>query len=272
MGEFWTVFNQEWSANIRRRTESPSTPSSSVSGPKSQQSAQNSNKKHKRTTYSDQDRLPDDDNENEGPKRPRRSAPLPEDANECQHKFSCPYRKHRPRIYNHLDRRWRSCALTPFSTIARVKGHLYRHHRIFQCRRCSKLFKDEDALQSHFMAIDPCGLQESVAAEGITPALEKQLRSRKKTSKAQTEDERWQEIYRILFPMEIVPSSAFEPVQDEAIQSPASFELSNYEEYSRHELPRVFRSALETVINNAAQPLEEQVRSQLVSMIQECQD
>jgi hypothetical protein len=23
MGEFWTVFNQEWSANIRRRTESP---------------------------------------------------------------------------------------------------------------------------------------------------------------------------------------------------------------------------------------------------------
>ena len=66
--------------------------------------------------------------------------------------------------------------------------------------------------------------------------------------------------------------TAFEPVQDEAIQSPASFELSNYEEYSRHELPRVFRSALETVINNAAQPLEEQVRSQLVSMIQECQD
>jgi hypothetical protein len=88
-----------------------------------------------------------------------------------------------------------------------VRGHLYRHHRIFQCRRCSKLFKDEDSLQSHFMAIDPCGLQESVAAEGITPALEKQLRSRKKTNKAQTEDERWQHIYRIIFPMEIVPSS-----------------------------------------------------------------
>jgi hypothetical protein len=66
--------------------------------------------------------------------------------------------------------------------------------------------------------------------------------------------------------------SVFEPVQDEAIQSPASFELSNYEEFSRQELPRVFRGALEAVINTAAQPLEEQLRSQLVSMIQECQD
>jgi hypothetical protein len=69
------------------------------------------------------------------------------------------------------------------------------------------LFKDEDALQSHFMAIDPCALQESVAAEGLTSALEKQLRSRKKTSKAQTEDVRWQDIYRIIFPMGILPSS-----------------------------------------------------------------
>lgn len=64
----------------------------------------------------------------------------------------------------------------------------------------------------------------------------------------------------------------FEPVQDEAIRSPSPFELANYEEFSRQELPRVFRGALEVVINTAAQPLEEQVRSQLVSMIQECQD
>ncbi|KAE9373021.1 hypothetical protein N431DRAFT_290614, partial [Stipitochalara longipes BDJ] len=272
MEDFWIIFNQEWSANIRRRTASPSTPSSSVSGPSSKWTAEKTNKKHKRSTDYNQDHLSDDDDENEGPKRPRRSAALTEDGEESQQKFSCPYRKHNPRKYTHSDRRWRSCALTPFSTIARVKGHLYRHHRIFQCRRCSELFKDEDALQTHFMAIDPCGLQDSVTAEGITPVLEKQLRSRKKTCKNQTEDERWQDIYRILFPMEIVPSSAFEPVQDEAIQSPASFELSNYEEFSRHELPRVFRTALEAAINTAAQPLEEQVRSQLVSMIQECQD
>ena len=133
MGEFWTIFNQEWSANIRRRTESPSTPSSSVSGPKSQQSAQNSNQKHKRTTDSGQDRLPDDDEENEGPKRPRRSPPLPEDGNEYQHKFSCPYRKHSARKYNHLDRRWRSCALTPFSTIARVKYVRSSNNPSFAC-------------------------------------------------------------------------------------------------------------------------------------------
>ncbi len=133
MGEFWTIFNQEWSANIRRRTESPSTPASSVSGPRSQQSAQDSYKKHKRTTDSERDRLSNDDNENEGPKRPRRSPPLPEDGNEYQHKFSCPYRKHSPRKYNHLDRRWRSCALTPFSNIARVKYVRSSNNPSFAC-------------------------------------------------------------------------------------------------------------------------------------------
>jgi hypothetical protein len=64
----------------------------------------------------------------------------------------------------------------------------------------------------------------------------------------------------------------FEPVQDEVIHSPDSFELANYEEFSRQELPRIFRGALEAVVDTAAQPLEEQLRSQLVSMIQECQD
>jgi hypothetical protein len=120
MGDFWTLFNQEWSENIRRRTASPSTPSSSVSGPSSKRSAEKSNKKHKRTIDDNEGRRPDED-ENEDPKRPRHASACPKDGEDSQQKFSCPYRKHNPRKYSHGDRRWRSCALTPFSTVARVK-------------------------------------------------------------------------------------------------------------------------------------------------------
>jgi hypothetical protein len=45
-----------------------------------------------------------------------------------------------------------------------------------------------------------------------------------------------------------------------------------YEEYSRRELPRLFRNALETVVSEETQHLEERLRDELVNMIQDCQD
>lgn len=56
------------------------------------------------------------------------------------------------------------------------------------------------------------------------------------------------------------------------IQSPGSQELADYEEYCRRELPRVFRASLEEVVNNSTQPLEEQLRSQLMDLIRDAQD
>lgn len=56
------------------------------------------------------------------------------------------------------------------------------------------------------------------------------------------------------------------------IQSPDSQELADYEEYCRRELPRVFRASLEEVVNNNTQPLEEQLRSQLMDLIRDAQD
>ena len=63
-----------------------------------------------------------------------------------------------------------------------------------------------------------------------------------------------------------------ESIQDYATESLGSTELSNYEEYSRQELPRVFRGALEAAVNEQAQPIEDGLRNQLVNMIQECQN
>ena len=64
----------------------------------------------------------------------------------------------------------------------------------------------------------------------------------------------------------------FESIQDDAAKTLGSTELSNYEEYSRQELPRVFRGALEAAVNEQAQPIEDGLRNQLVNMIQECQN
>jgi len=86
------------------------------------------------------------------------------------------------------------------------RGHLYRHHRCFQCERCGDSFKNEDFMKQHSMAIKACQLKPFEYMEGITNVIEKQLRSRKKAHTNQTPEERWRDIYRILFPMESVPS------------------------------------------------------------------
>lgn len=58
----------------------------------------------------------------------------------------------------------------------------------------------------------------------------------------------------------------------DTVQSSGSIEFSNYEQYSRQELPRVFRGALEAIVNEQAQPIEDGLRRRLVDMIQECQN
>jgi hypothetical protein len=63
----------------------------------------------------------------------------------------------------------------------------------------------------------------------------------------------------------------FEPIQEEVTHQPDA-EMLLYEEYSRQELPRLFRNALETVVSEETQHLEERLRDELVNMIQDCQD
>jgi hypothetical protein len=48
--------------------------------------------------------------------------------------------------------------------------------------------------------------------------------------------------------------------------------LASYEEFSRLELPRVFKAALETIIEMDPEPIEEQLRDRLVNIIRECQE
>jgi hypothetical protein len=87
------------------------------------------------------------------------------------------------------------------------REHLYRQHRVpIQCKRCWQTFKAQEALDAHLTVLNICPLQTGQAAEGLTPDLEKRLKSRKKSSPDQTEEARWKEIYALLFPNEVVPN------------------------------------------------------------------
>jgi hypothetical protein len=84
---------------------------------------------------------------------------------------------------------------------------------VIDCTRCGAKFKTHDDLDSHFLSARPCLLAAKELPEGITPHIARALRSRKKAYRNQPEEERWEGIYRILFPREDVPSPCKPQIQ-----------------------------------------------------------
>lgn len=76
------------------------------------------------------------------------------------------------------------------------------------CKRCWKSFKNQEQLDIH-LTVDiasMCDLVPGNPPEGITTDQERRLRSRKKSSRDQSDEGRWREMYQLLFPGEEVPS------------------------------------------------------------------
>jgi hypothetical protein len=94
-----------------------------------------------------------------------------------------------------------------FRTNAHLREHLYRKHRVpIQCKRCWINFKSSTELEGHYTADDICEKKAGTTAEGVTADIEERLRSRKQMGPRKSEEDRWREIYKLLFPDEIVPS------------------------------------------------------------------
>jgi predicted methyltransferase len=87
------------------------------------------------------------------------------------------------------------------------REHLYRRHYKIHCQRCKQVFSDARQLNNHEMSAERCEVIDAVSPGDITAYQEKQLKSRKHTAKRQTDEEKWADIYRLLFPgEERVPS------------------------------------------------------------------
>jgi hypothetical protein len=103
----------------------------------------------------------------------------------------------------------------PNFSLIRYREHLYRRHRApIQCRRCWKIFETAEDLflHSNVADIDKCELQPELTAEGITPDVERRMRSRRKTHRSQSEEYKWKELYSMLFPRDEIPSPCKEQI------------------------------------------------------------
>jgi hypothetical protein len=140
----------------------------------------------------------EDDNDDDPSERPKKRPIISTEARD-RPKFACPFFKRDKS--KHL--RWRSCAGPGWATVHRVKEHVYRrHHQPIFCPRCYAVFDDEEGSNEHMRMNPPCETVENPAeqiVEGFNKDQEKKLRSRKRNA-AQSERDRWIEMYKILFP------------------------------------------------------------------------
>ncbi|KAF4918075.1 hypothetical protein CGCVW01_v009213, partial [Colletotrichum viniferum] len=110
--------------------------------------------------------------------------------------LACPYlRRKVPGKVNHR------CRAAAYPTIHRLKEHLYRvHQRPPHCFRCGETFPDPEAVEMHLRRPEgTCDLVD-FSVEGLTPEQLQKLKSRKRKHDVTTNEEKWQEIFKIVFP------------------------------------------------------------------------
>ncbi|KAL7623804.1 hypothetical protein AAE478_005357 [Parahypoxylon ruwenzoriense] len=102
---------------------------------------------------------------------------------ELEQKFACPFYKHDPKAH----RKHRSCAGPGWPSLHRLK--------------CNETFEDAKDLTEHLRADVLCEKLEKVPVlQGIDEATEAKLKVRKKSCPGMTDEQRWKDIYVILFP------------------------------------------------------------------------
>ncbi|KAL3417091.1 hypothetical protein PVAG01_11091 [Phlyctema vagabunda] len=189
------------------------------------------------------------DNGNKQPKAPK-DGMVPSAEDKLGFRLACPFRKHNAQKYNMHQATWKTCATSSFESVARTKEHIYRKHKAaIQCVRCWIFFKSQDDLNIHLSAINICNVRPGQPIEGVSPDMVARLRSRKKFSADQTEEDRWRRMYEMLFPNEDIPSPFFEPVLDDLAQSqePGGTPI---EEFMRQQLPIVLSRRWEHEVFN----------------------
>lgn len=87
--------------------------------------------------------------------------------------------------------------------IPRLKEHIYRCHYQTSCDRCLETFKQDKDLVAHRRQAKPCQRKDNSSRDpviqGIGQDTMSMLKSRKRSS-CKTAEEKWFEIWDILFP------------------------------------------------------------------------
>ncbi|KAI0453808.1 hypothetical protein F5B21DRAFT_477946 [Xylaria acuta] len=137
-----------------------------------------------------------------------------------------------------------------WDVLHRVKEHIYRRHMQpkHQCNRCFQGFSSAADLAAHQRTSMPCELRDTHAPVAITPDQEAQLRSRAKSRPDATEAEKWQSMYRILFPEDThIPSPYLDEPCGHCISTADSRLLNDYLDYQMQQLPLLVHRELAAI-------------------------
>lgn len=145
------------------------------------------------------------------------------------------------------------------------------------CPRCYETFSTEIVLHAHQRADDPCPKRPEEAIEGFDAAQERNLKSRKKAKPELSEEDKWKEMYRILFPDDDESSIPYpyldcdwEKIYQKGRVS-GSNEVARYEQFLRRELPAAVRRELEVAAEAELTPMEERLKSRLIDIVRDVQ-
>ncbi|KAK0710227.1 hypothetical protein B0T26DRAFT_679525 [Lasiosphaeria miniovina] len=164
--------------------------------------------------------------------------------------------------------------LVPFASTTRYRRfreHLYRCHLPIYCPRCKAVFKTKAARDSHLNveAAAICQAQDCLP-DGMTNEQGARLRSKKRMSRAQTEEDKWCNIYALLFPNEAIPSPYFEPVETTGCISPDSRSFQECEGFVRRQVSRLVHDTILEMTRLDMQRVEEHLLNSLPGIIQDC--
>ncbi|KAH9230985.1 hypothetical protein K456DRAFT_480616 [Colletotrichum gloeosporioides 23] len=110
--------------------------------------------------------------------------------------LACPYLKSASGANNHR------CKGAAYRTIHRLKEHLYRaHQQQPYCFRCGETFPHQKDVEVHLSRPEGiCDLVLGVSVEGLTAEQIETLKSKKRKPGVTTDEEKWQDIFKIVFP------------------------------------------------------------------------
>ncbi|ETS82864.1 hypothetical protein PFICI_04740 [Pestalotiopsis fici W106-1] len=125
-------------------------------------------------------------------------------------KLACPFFQRDPSKYKGRQ----ACTGPGWSSISRLKEHIYRAHRQpdNKCNRCCEIFTSGDQLEDHQRAEIPCKVSQDRSIDGINES--QYIMLRKKPVGKKDDAERWEEVYRIIFPKATMIPSPYYAYED----------------------------------------------------------
>lgn len=111
-----------------------------------------------------------------------------------------------------------------------------------------------------------CQVKSPPYSPGFSKQQEKKLRSRKRRSRCMSEEDKWIEVYRILFPNDIAVPPAF-------VDGPSAIgEYAQYQAFSRQELKQILGGQLRRIRTSPSMKLNDKMKDELLDIVMDCQE